>query len=684
MAEFTMPSLGADMEEGVLQEWFVGPGDQVTKGDVVAVVETDKAAIEVECFASGTVGRLLVEPGTRVPVGTPLALIESEAPTPAPSERAAARPEPAAAEAEPAKAAPHRKRPRRAAPAPAAGKQPERPAAAEPAREPAPARLGEPAPAVAAYEPVAERATGKRPERAAPAPAPGKRPERRAAAPAAGRKSARPPAGPAAAGPVREPAPAPLGEPAPAAAAYGTAAEPAAGPTARRPAAARRPAPHRPAAPLPTAQKPSREAPGPRESAPLPPEAAPPPSEAEPAPLPPEPAPLPPGVTPSVPEAEPLEAEAVPSPPEATPLPPEAEPLPPEAVPPLREPEPEETVVGPGPLVRHLAEDRGVDLTSVHGTGRGGRITRADVEHAVAGDRTRVRATPYARRLARDLGVDLAGLHGTGDAGAVRAADVHEAVAARRGPATGRAARVATEPRPAREPVAAPPEGRGDKRAETMRRAIGDLMSRSKREIPHYYLSTTVDMAAAEEWLRHRNRGRPPSERLVSAALLLKAAALAAHDCPRLNGFWRDGGFVPGAGVHLGVAVSLRDGGLLAPVIHDADTLPPADLMTTLRDLVQRARLGRLRGSEMSGATLTVTSLGDQGVEAVFGVIHPPQVALVGFGTVVERPWATGGLLGVRPVVTATLSADHRATDGAAGARYLTAVDRLLQRPEEL
>ncbi|MET7381176.1 2-oxo acid dehydrogenase subunit E2 [Streptomyces sp. NPDC005526] len=582
MAEFTMPSLGADMEEGVLQEWLVGPGDRVAKGDVVAVVETDKAAIEVECFASGTVERLLVEPGTRVPVGTPLALIEAEAPTAAPSEPAAARPGPAVAEAEPATAAPHRKRPRRAAPAPAAGTKPGRPAAAGPAQRPAPAPLGEPAPA--AYEP---------------------------------------------------------------------AGEPAAGPAAPRPAAPS-PAPHRPAAPPRPAPKPPR---GPA--------------------LPPESAPL-------APEAVPAPSETVPLPPEAVPPSHEAAAAPPEAVPALREPEPEETPAGPGPLVRHLAEDRGVDLTSMHGTGRGGRITRADVEHAVPAGRTRVRATPYARRLARDLGVDLAGLHGTGDAGAVRAADVHEAVTARRGPAAGRPAQAAPKRTHAREPVAATPEGRADKRAETMRRAIGDLMSRSKREIPHYYLSTTVDMAAAEEWLRHRNRGRPPSDRLVSAALLLKAAALAAHDVPRLNGFWRDGGFVPGTGVHLGVAVSLRDGGLLAPVIHDADTLPPADLMTTLRDLVQRARLGRLRGSETSGATLTVTSLGDQGVEAVFGVIHPPQVALVGFGTVVERPWATGGLLGVRPVVTATLSADHRATDGAVGARYLTAVDRLLQRPEEL
>ncbi|MEV7391870.1 MULTISPECIES: 2-oxo acid dehydrogenase subunit E2 [unclassified Streptomyces] len=97
-----------------------------------------------------------------------------------------------------------------------------------------------------------------------------------------------------------------------------------------------------------------------------------------------------------------------------------------------------------------------------------------------------------------------------------------------------------------------------------------------------------------------------------------------------------------------------------------------------------RLRALRLRGSETSGATLTVTNLGDQGVERVYGVIHPPQVALVGFGAVVERPRAAGGMLGVRPVVTAPLAADHGATDGAVGARYLTAVDRLLRKPEEL
>jgi pyruvate dehydrogenase E2 component (dihydrolipoamide acetyltransferase) len=217
-----------------------------------------------------------------------------------------------------------------------------------------------------------------------------------------------------------------------------------------------------------------------------------------------------------------------------------------------------------------------------------------------------------------------------------------------------------------------------------MRRAIAGLMARANREIPHYYLSTTVDMAAATHWMHEHNRRSPAGERLLPAALLLKAAARAAREVPELNGFWTDDRFTRDDAVHLGVAVSLRGGGLLAPVLRDADTLGLVRLMATLKDLVARARTGRLRGSEVSGATVTVTNLGDQGVEAVFGVIHPPQVALVGFGRVVERPWAAGGMLGVRPVVTATLSADHRATDGAIGARYLAAVDRLLQKPEEL
>ncbi|ALO12486.1 pyruvate/2-oxoglutarate dehydrogenase complex, dihydrolipoamide acyltransferase component [Streptomyces venezuelae] len=464
MAEFTMPSLGADMDEGTLSQWLVHPGDRVARGDVIAVVETAKSAIEVECFESGTVDTLLVDEGTTVPVGTPLARI-------------------------------------------------------------------------------------------------------------------------------------------------GTTTE-------------SKPTPDRP---------------------------------------------------PST------------------------------------------------PLVRRLAQDRHVDLATVHGSGPGGRITRTDVEHAEpeparapehgktagpaestrtatgrqsgteperrkrsdsrpeektapttrppkpvrsddsTGERQapqRVRSSPLARRLATELGVDLAEVTGTGRGGTVRADDVRSAAAAE------------GASRPTVPNVA---------RAATAR-----LMSRSKREIPHFYLSTTVDMAAALEWMRVRNRELPLSARLVPAALMLKAVALAARKVPELNGHWVDDGFVPAEDVRLGVAVSLRGGGLAAPSLAHADTLSVAEVMAALKDLVARARGGRLRASETADPSLTVTNLGDQGVEAVFGVVYPPQVALVGLGRIVERPVAVNGLLGVRPVVTATLSADHRAADGATGARLLTTMDRLLQQPEGL
>ena len=120
------------------------------------------------------------------------------------------------------------------------------------------------------------------------------------------------------------------------------------------------------------------------------------------------------------------------------------------------------------------------------------------------------------------------------------------------------------------------------------------------------------------------------------------------------------------------------------PAIHDADTLGLDQLMAALRDVVQRARGGRLHRTEMTEGTLTVTNLGERGVESVFGVIYPPQVALVGFGRVVDRPWAVDGMLAVRPVITATLAADHRAIDGHVGALYLSAIEDLLARPEEL
>jgi pyruvate dehydrogenase E2 component (dihydrolipoamide acetyltransferase) len=217
-----------------------------------------------------------------------------------------------------------------------------------------------------------------------------------------------------------------------------------------------------------------------------------------------------------------------------------------------------------------------------------------------------------------------------------------------------------------------------------MRQAIAAAMSRSKREIPHYYLGTSIDMSAALAWLEATNKARPVAGRLLPGVLLLKVVALALRKVPDLNGHWVKGTFRPGTGIHVGWATSLRAGGLVAPAIHHADGKPLDVLMAEMRDVVGRARRGGLRSSELGDPTVTVTNLGETGVETVYGVIFPPQVALVGFGRMAKRPWCVDGAVMARPVVEATLSADHRASDGHKGALFLATVNGLLQKPEEL
>ena len=299
----------------------------------------------------------------------------------------------------------------------------------------------------------------------------------------------------------------------------------------------------------------------------------------------------------------------------------------------------------------------------------------------------RLRVSPVARRAAEQFGVDLDAVKGSGPGGAITKADVERAAAVVVPPAAPAPASFVSgptaAPTPASTPAAESGVATGD-RAAAMRQAIGALMARSKREIPHYYLQTEIDMSRARAWLEEENLRRPVPERLLPSALLLGAVARTVPIMPAMNGFWIDGAFSHSEAVHLGVAISLRGGGLIAPALRDADQKSLDELMAGLRDLVARARSGRLRSSEMADPTITVTNLGEQGVDLVHGVIYPPQVSLVGFGAIRERPWAVDGMIGARPVVIATLAADHRVSDGHAGARFLNLIDRRLQTPEEL
>jgi len=279
---------------------------------------------------------------------------------------------------------------------------------------------------------------------------------------------------------------------------------------------------------------------------------------------------------------------------------------------------------------------------------------------------SRPRISPAARKRAGELGLDPAALTGSGPHGVVTLEDVDAASL------TSTSAEHSPTER-----------GPTDRQA-AMRQAIGAAMSRSKREIPHYYLSQSIALGQAMTWLQARNASTTPEDRLLPGVLLLKAVALALREYPQLNGFWREGAFQPAADIHLGVAIALRQGGLIAPALHAVADKPLQQLMRELADLVQRARSGSLRSSELSDASLTVTQLGDQGVDTVFGVIYPPQVALVGFGSIAERPWVENGQVCVMPCVVASLAADHRVSDGHYGARFLGEVRRLLQNPDSL
>ncbi len=307
-----------------------------------------------------------------------------------------------------------------------------------------------------------------------------------------------------------------------------------------------------------------------------------------------------------------------------------------------------------------------MSLRGVQGSGEHGRITFDDLEGfarssaapAIVGGRVRI--SPYARRIALERGIDTTELRGTGPAGAIQARDVLSA-------------------RPS-----VPEAGMPASPAERMQRAIAAAMTRANDEIPHYYVEQSIDMGNALAWLRETNASLNVTERLVSGVLVLRAVARALRKHKKLNAIWQDGRSVTSEEVHVGLAVSLRGGGLVAPALRSTDEGSLTDLMARMTDLVSRARSGALRSSEITSATITLTSLGERGVESVTPIIFPPQVAIVGCGATLERPWVVDGQVVPRPVMRVTLGGDHRVSNGHRGARFLRALDRLLQEPEKL
>ena len=274
-----------------------------------------------------------------------------------------------------------------------------------------------------------------------------------------------------------------------------------------------------------------------------------------------------------------------------------------------------------------------------------------------------IKASPLAKRIAAENNIDLSQLQGTGEDGAITKEDIKNAIA--------------------QKEKITKPEEKMSLQLEAIRLAVAAAVSKSNKEIPHYYLEKKIDMTKALTWLRESNSKRPIQKRLLPAALIIKATAKSLVDFPNLNAIW-DNGVQPKKEINIGFVVSLRSGGVIVPTIRNADLKSIDEIMEALNDIIPRARVMKLRSSDLTDSTITITSLGEGGADMVFGVIYPPQVAILGFGGSSQQPFVENGMLGIRTVFTVTLAGDHRATDGLTGSDFLVTLNRYLQNPETL
>lgn len=277
----------------------------------------------------------------------------------------------------------------------------------------------------------------------------------------------------------------------------------------------------------------------------------------------------------------------------------------------------------------------------------------------------RKKISPLARKIAAEKGIGISTITGTGPGGSIVVKDVEQA-------AKGKGK--------SRERVK---EDKKVQIAKGLRSAIASAMSKSNREIPHFYLEAKIDMSKALAWLNETNKQREVKNRLLSIVLLIKAMAKAVKKVPEVNAYWENGLHLKEA-INIGFAVSLRQGGVVIPAIQDAEGKSLSELMLLLNDLIPRAKALKLRSSELSESTITLSNIGEGNVATVFGVIYPPQVAIVGFGSINEEAWVENGSISARPVIHVTLAADHRAIDGYLGSRFLSAIKDNLQNPSEL
>ena len=328
------------------------------------------------------------------------------------------------------------------------------------------------------------------------------------------------------------------------------------------------------------------------------------------------------------------------------------------------------------PLARRLAQERGVDLSTVTGTGPGGRITEADIpdQSTPAAAPTPapvvangyIKASPLAKRLAKERGIDLASLNGTGPEGRITEIDV-----------------------PGHAPV---PDGSVAESAELssenvelsrMRQAIARVTVDSKREAPHFYVSVDIDMTKAMSFRRDMNDELDAERRVSVNDLIVKASAIAIGRHPKFNSFFRDDHLQMNSAINVGIAIALESG-LIVPGINGCEGKSLLQIAVASRDLVARANSGTLRNDEYSGTTFSVSNLGMFDIESFTAIIFPPHAAVLAVGTVKEQPVVRNGELAIAQIMKANLSTDHRVADGSEAAQFLVEIKKLLENPISL
>jgi len=345
-------------------------------------------------------------------------------------------------------------------------------------------------------------------------------------------------------------------------------------------------------------------------------------------------------------------------------------PAPPVAAEPKETPAAENAGAAPlpsSPVAARIAAEHGVDLADVQGTG--GRISKEDVEAHIrsTSSGSRVLASPKARRLARERGVDLAALAGSGPEGAVLAADV---------PLSAQPAPEAPAP-VVHTPAAVEPETQPVSR---MWQVMAERLTGSWTSVPHFYLVREVSASQLIHWREILASGASDGARITYTDLLTKLAALSLARFPRLNSYWDDGNIVTNPEINVGLAIAVEEG-LLVPVVHSADRLRVEEIAARRADLVARAGSGGLTPNDFAGGTFTISNLGMFGVDAFNAIVNPPQAAILAVGRIADRVVAVDGQPAVRPMMTLTLSCDHRAVDGVRAAQFLDSLAGMIEEP---